>query len=1143
MSKTNEILKLEKAYKIRLKELPKNGNLMSFEYRNNYEVDTKGKILGINLIFNNIDSIEILSDLKNLKNLNLAFNQISDIKNLDHLKSLISLDLSSNQITEIKNLNELTNLTDLDLSSNQILEIKNLNTLKNLTNLDLSRNKIDSIKNLNYLKNLINLDLSSNQITEIKNLNELTNLIELYLHSNEINEIKNLNVLKNLTKLYLSSNQITEIKNLDELKNLIELYLSSNQITEIKNLDELKNLTKLYLSSNQITEIKNLDELNNLANLSLSSNQISEIKDLDDLENLTNLDLSSNQIIEIKNLNELPNFTNLNLSSNQISEIKNLSELKDLTILDLSSNQISEIKNLDELKDLTILDLSSNQISEIKNLNELKDLTVLDLSENKITEIENLNELQSLLNLSLSSNQISEIENLDELQNLTNLSLFSNQILQIKSLDKLKKLTDLYLSSNQISEIKNLDELNNLVNLNLSSNQISEIKNLNKLKNIINLNLSSNQISEIKNLDKLKNIINLNLSSNQIVEIENLNELKKVKNVNLSSNKINSAKPILFFIKKNFKILIDEKDNYYHNIINLYNNPLQNPPEKIIKEGNSEILKYFEEIEKYGYEKLYEGKLLIVGEPKHGKTSLRKKLFNINYQIPEKTEIKETVGVEIQNNYIISDNENNQQKLLINIWDFGGQEKQYPLHQYFLKKNSVFVLVSDDRKDNTNLDNWMYKLKLFNGNDKEIILFFNQINRNSKSTNFDAEKYKKLGFSFREFFLDISQDKERFLELKNYIDKSICNLPHIGKDYPKYCKSIAENIDEKRFKENKNYLTIQEFEKLCIDLGYSEVSVVKNALNYLDIIGKVIYYEDDENLNHLIILNPHWLIDAIYGIITCKDIEEKNGRFNRDWYEKYMAEISETKSISYSKSEFDNILRLMLKNQLDICYTVNDQEFVVPLLMPNKLPENNIDFSKDTLSILFKYEVMPSGLIARLLVRLSDYIKDNLLSNSSGIINKDNSVAKIEEYFMKNDANKYIKISVVGENKVLVLNEIRNELIDIQKDWFENIKIQELIPCNCSKCKDNDEDHKFLKSDLINRTKNNRFTVECPESYNPINIFELLDVIYGKHIINSYTQEEIEKIKNNIPTTIFNIGDYAQILNSQFGGKYNKQDN
>jgi len=1077
MSKTNEILKLEKAYKIRLKELPKNGNLMSFEYRNNYEVDTKGKILGINLIFNNIDSIEILSDLKNLKNLNLAFNQISDIKNLDHLKSLISLDLSSNQITEIKNLNELTNLTDLDLSSNQILEIKNLNTLKNLTNLDLSRNKIDSIKNLNYLKNLINLDLSSNQITEIKNLNELTNLIELYLHSNEINEIKNLNVLKNLTKLYLSSNQITEIKNLDELKNLIELYLSSNQITEIKNLDELKNLTKLYLSSNQITEIKNLDELNNLANLSLSSNQISEIKDLDDLENLTNLDLSSNQIIEIKNLNELPNFTNLNLSS--------------------------------------------NQISEIKNLNELKDLTVLDLSENKITEIENLNELQSLLNLSLSSNQISEIENLDELQNLTNLSLFSNQILQIKSLDKLKKLTDLYLSSNQISEIKNLDELNNLVNLNLSSNQISEIKNLNKLKNIINLNLSSNQI----------------------VEIENLNELKKVKNVNLSSNKINSAKPILFFIKKNFKILIDEKDNYYHNIINLYNNPLQNPPEKIIKEGNSEILKYFEEIEKYGYEKLYEGKLLIVGEPKHGKTSLRKKLFNINYQIPEKTEIKETVGVEIQNNYIISDNENNQQKLLINIWDFGGQEKQYPLHQYFLKKNSVFVLVSDDRKDNTNLDNWMYKLKLFNGNDKEIILFFNQINRNSKSTNFDAEKYKKLGFSFREFFLDISQDKERFLELKNYIDKSICNLPHIGKDYPKYCKSIAENIDEKRFKENKNYLTIQEFEKLCIDLGYSEVSVVKNALNYLDIIGKVIYYEDDENLNHLIILNPHWLIDAIYGIITCKDIEEKNGRFNRDWYEKYMAEISETKSISYSKSEFDNILRLMLKNQLDICYTVNDQEFVVPLLMPNKLPENNIDFSKDTLSILFKYEVMPSGLIARLLVRLSDYIKDNLLSNSSGIINKDNSVAKIEEYFMKNDANKYIKISVVGENKVLVLNEIRNELIDIQKDWFENIKIQELIPCNCSKCKDNDEDHKFLKSDLINRTKNNRFTVECPESYNPINIFELLDVIYGKHIINSYTQEEIEKIKNNIPTTIFNIGDYAQILNSQFGGKYNKQDN
>jgi len=1027
---------------------------------------------------------------------------------------IFSINLSRNKITEIKNLEELKHLSELDLSGNQILEIKNLQGLKHLSELNLSGNQIEEIKNLGELKQLLTLDLSRNQIIEIKNLEELKQLKELNLSENEIKAIKNLEELKQLSELYLSSNQIEAIKNLEELKQLSELYLSSNQIEEIKNLEELKQLLTLDLLGNEITEITNLEELKQLSVLDLSENRIKEIKNLGELEDLSELYLYGNQITEIKNLERLNQLSELYLFSNQITEIKNLKELKQLSTLQLYGNQITEIKNLEMLKNLSGLYLSGNKITEIKNLEELKDLSMLDL--------------------------------------------YGNQILEIKNLQGLKHLSMLDLSGNQILEIKNLEELNQLSTLNLSDNKITEIKNLEALKQLSVLNLSGNNITEIKNLDALKQLLTLDLSENQIAEIKNLNELKDLSKINLSKNKIENAKNIIdFILEDNFKISVKEDDYHLHNkVISLKSNPLVSPPEKIIKKGTEEILKYFREINKYGFEKLYEGKLLIVGEPRQGKTSLRKKLFNIDYKIPEKEKLKETLGVEIQNNYFVKNYKDNEE-INVNIWDFGGQEKQYPLHQYFLKDNSVFVLVSDDRKDNINLDKWIYKLKLLQGDNKETILLFNQINRTNDSTNFDAEKYRRLGFNFNDFYLDLSKDTERFFELKQQIDKSICDLAHMGKEYPGYCKIIADKIDEKRFAEKKNYLTIQEFEKICYELGYTDHEIVTNSLNYLDIVGKVIYYEDDMNLNHLIILNPHWLIDAIYGIITCKEIEDNNGRFNLQWFDSFMKKTSDAKTISYTKSESNNILKLMLKNQLDICYTLNNKEFVVPLLMPSILPNNIIDFKQNNLSLIFKYEVIPSGLVPRLIVRLSDYIKDNLISSNAGIIEKENSIAKIEEYDFKNDANKYIRITVIGENKIQLLNLIRNELIEIQKDWFENLEIQELIPCNCSDCKKNIDKNLYLKSDLIKRTKNNKYTIECQTSYDNVEILKLLGEVYDKKIIEFYTREELNKILNKSPRIDMNIervfietyGDKFKFANnshfdkSQFGGKNNKQEN
>jgi len=1103
MDKPTEILIIEKEYKIILKEVSTEQDISGYKFRNTYQLNTDGKVVGLSLSNNQFTEIKNLAELKQLSKLNLSYNKITEIKSLEELKNLSELNLAGNQITEIENLEELLHLSELDLSGNQITEIKNLEELQHLSELDLSGNQITEIKNLEELKQLLELDLSENQITEIKNLEGLKQLSILNLSGNQITEIKSLEELQHLSELYLSGNQITEIKNLEELKQLLELYLSENQITEIKNLEELQDLSGLHLSGNQITEIKNLEELKQLSELHLSGNQIKKIKNLECLQQLSGLYLSQNQIIEIENLEKLQHLSELHLSSNQITEIKNLEELKQLSELYLSANQITEIKNLEELKQLSELDLSGNQITEIKNLEKLKQLSELDLSGNQITEIKNLEEL--------------------------------------------KNISRLYLSANQITEIKNLEELKQLLELSLSRNQITEIKNLEELKNLSRLSLLGNQIIEVKNLKDLQQLSELSLSRNQITEIKNLEELQKLSNIDLSKNKIHNIQSLLFYFEKGLDV---SNEKYFFKGIFLEDNPLVKPPMQVVKQGREVIIEWFEEAKNYGTEPLYEAKLLIVGEPRHGKSSLRKKLLDNEYRIPDEY-LEETLGVEIHPDYKVQIPEK-KENIKVNIWDFGGQEKQYYLHQYFLKKNAVYILVSDSRKDNPNFDYWMSKLKLFTGNENEILILFNQINRTTESNSFNSKQYEKSGFLFKEFYQDLSKDKDRFFEFKNYIDESLLKLSHIGEEYPKYCKAISDKVDEKKNIEKLDYITIEEFESICTELGYSESKIIKKSLEYLDLIGKIIYYEEDTSLNHLIILNPHWLIDAIYGIITSKELEDRKGKFIRDWLNNYLGTSQEKRSKTYSLSEINNILRLMLKNHYDICYTLNDQDYLIPLLMPNEIPENDIDFS-DGLQIIFKYEIMPKGLIPRILVRKSEYIYNDLLCSNAGILKIENTIAKISEHFEKNDANRYIKIITKGENQIEFLQELRLELLNVQRGWFNNLEVVELIPCNCIECKVSDNPELYdREQDLIRKTKKGKLKIECRKSDDQVEIIPLLGAVYDKKIIEFYSRDEINKIRKNIPDIYiknFNAGDGYDIGadstlgKNQIGGRYNNQEN
>ena len=106
---------------------------------------------------------------------------------------------------------------------------------------------------------------------------------------------------------------------------------------------------------------------------------------------------------------------------------------------------------------------------------------------------------------------------------------------------------------------------------------------------------------------------------------------------------------------------------------------------------------------------------------------------------------------------------------------------------------------------------------------------------------------------------------------------------------------------------------------------------------------------------------------------------------------------------------------------------------------------------------------MPKGILARLIVKLSNDIFEGRYWRYGVILKYENTKAIIKEKFFENK----ITIELSDDSKREYLFIIRKTINEIHKD-FNRIEVSEMIPCNCSHCK-NVENPSFYKFDLLRR--------------------------------------------------------------------------
>ena len=602
-------------------------------------------------------------------------------------------------------------------------------------------------------------------------------------------------------------------------------------------------------------------------------------------------------------------------------------------------------------------------------------------------------------------------------------------------------------------------------------------------------------------LAKLPQLQSLYLRNTGISDIGVLAKLPQLQTLHLSSTGISDISPLRSLIQSGVDVKWSDS-TYEGPGIYVKDCPLVTPPVEIVQQGNAAILSFFRQIDEQGGTiPLYEAKLIMVGEPGAGKTSLTEKLIDESHPVlvddPKK---KSTLGINVRENWQFADPKRTNELFTSHIWDFGGQEIQYMTHQFFLTPESLYVLVADDRKQHTLFPYWFEVIQLLGkdetGNNSPVLVVLNE--RSHKSiTNFDLNDYRRKYPDIQIDMLEVDlaeTDLGRFKMVRDRIQQLLCSLSHVGRQLPKKWPDIRKAI--LAVNDTKNHISEQEFAKICARFNVTRTEDQQLISKYLHQLGVILHFQNDRQLRDFIIINPSWALKAVYAVLEDTDVKKRNGLFTETDLDRYWEMLTAEERIK--------ILSLMKQDNFEICYPVGNHAYIAPQLLSDIRPEFEWN-NKDSLKCHFFYRFMPKGIMTRLIVRKHDDRKnDELVWSRGAVFHRNECDILVTEN--ETERNGLIAIEVLGPpgNRIRALDFIRDEIEDIHRKWFPNIEYEERAPCNCNDCKDSATPTFFSWKSLSQRVEENRKTIECDKGkIKDVPVIPLLEGVYDRGRIES----------------------------------------
>lgn len=579
------------------------------------------------------------------------------------------------------------------------------------------------------------------------------------------------------------------------------------------------------------------------------------------------------------------------------------------------------------------------------------------------------------------------------------------------------KLKYLILFGNNIIEINFLKNLIELEYLNISSNRIQEIDTLRFLTKLKYLNLSFNYISNISPISNLIFLEYCYLPNNQIVDVRPLRNLTAIKILHLASNQITNIKSILPILR------LAEKLNL--NFI-LANNPIDRPPIEILNQNRSSIIDWFEAKK----ELLEEIKIILIGDPKSGKTSLLRRLISNTF---ENSEVQ-TDGINIEH-LKFSDSPIFQKALSLrtitgHFWDFGGQEILNSTHQLFLTNRTIYMLVLDARNDvdiSSQIRLWVKKIKS-TGGDSPIIIVGNQIDVNSSFGISNSYEIRKEFKQITSIVMTSCKTGEGFEDLIEALEATIPRTELFNMRIDKKWISIKRELEVITL--NDFFIPESSFSEICNKHQLTDVNGKKNLIKFLHDLGLVLHF-DQFNLSEYFILNPYWITYGLYQILTSKHAADSKGyvkmndldyiiNFEDDKDKIY--QVKDYRKIKYSIGQCRFLTDILF--QFKLCFYLPDHSsFILPELLSTDEPTDfTMEIRKNTvekIKFAYIYEYLPRSILPAIMVGVDS--KMTKFWRTGILMEHDKCLGLITTY------ENNLKIEIIGDykNKRILLGAIR----------------------------------------------------------------------------------------------------------------------
>ncbi|XP_068786872.1 leucine-rich repeat serine/threonine-protein kinase 2 isoform X6 [Struthio camelus] len=915
----------------------------------------------------------------------------------------------------------------------------------------------------------------------------------------------------------------------------------------------------------------------------------------------------------------------LDLSSNELENIDAISQnscltshLEHLEKLELHQNALTSIPQhlCENMKCLTYLDLHSNRFTSFPvYLLKMNCIAILDISRNDIGPSFALDpyiKCPTLKQLNLSYNQLvctpEFLANVAE--NLEQLLLEGNKISCLCSPICLKELKILNISKNNISGLTE-NFFMGCMKLELFNARMNALERIPDLSSsITSLKLSQNRFINVpETILLLPHLRSVDLSQNEIISLPgpvhwkslNLRELlfnhnqigvldlsekacawSRLEKLHLSHNKLKEIPPEIGFLENLTSLDVSHNPDLRFfpdemgKLSKIWDLPLDglhlNLDFKHVGYKARDIIRFLQQRLKKAvpYNRM---KLMIVGNTGSGKTTLLQQLMKC-----KRTELgspKATVGIDVKD-WIIQGKGKMKKELILNVWDFAGQEEFYSTHPHFMTQRALYLAVYDLSKGEAEVDAmkpWLFNIKA-RASTSPVILVGTHLDvsdekqRKACMSKITRELLNKRGFpAIQDYhFVNATEESDSIIRLRKIIIKEslhfkIRDQPVVGQLIPDSYLELEKRILLERKNVPAEFPVIDQNRLLQL-VQESQLQLDENelphAIHFLNESGVLLHFQDPAlQLRDLYFVDPKWLCKIMAQILTVK-VEGCSK------YPKGIVKRSDVEKFLLRKSKFPKIYMsqyFKLLEKFQIALPLGEDQLLIPSSLSDHRPVIELPHCENSEIIVRLYEMpyFPMGFWSRLINRLLE-ISPYMLSGRERALRPNRmywrqgiylnwspeAYCLVESAVFDNNPDSFLKITAPSCRKgCILLGQVVDHIDSLMEEWFPGLL--DIDVCGEGETllkkwalysfEDSEEHQKILLDDLLKKAEEGDLLVNPDQPTHTIPIAQIApDLILAdlpRNIMLNNDELEFDKA----PEFLLGDGGFGSVYRASYGGE------